>query len=72
MIKITVLKRWPGYEAHITGNKRVWEGGLTEVEAIGKLMIQLDANARAKTGISAGLAWLARSTRCRIERKVKG
>ncbi len=60
MISLTVHKRWPGYEAHVTGNKQVWEGGLSEVEALGKLVMALDADARAKKGISAGLAWLAR------------
>ncbi len=60
MISITVRKRWPGYKAHLTGDKRVWEAGLTEVEALGKLVISLDADARSKKGISAGLAWLAR------------
>ncbi len=71
MLKITVRKRWPGYEAMCTNDKRVWEGGLTEVEAVGKLMISLDAASRAKQGMHSLLAWLpARDRFIRIEREV--
>lgn len=68
MLSITVRKRGPGpdYAAMCTNDKRVWEAGRTEAEAIGKLMITLDAAARAKQGL---LAWLPRSDRIRIERE---
>ena len=69
MLSITVRKRWPGYEAMLTDDKRVWEGGLSEVEALGKLMISLDAAERGKQGMHSLLAWLPWRERIRIERE---
>lgn len=46
MLRITVHQR-EDYTANVTGDTRVWEAGRSEAEAIGKLMISLDAAARA-------------------------
>lgn len=67
MISITVRKRSRDYIAHVTGDTRVWDAGRSEEEAIGRLVISLEANAKAKRGIGAVLAWLTRS-RIRVER----
>lgn len=66
MLRITVRKRGPGpdWAAMCTNDKQIWEAGRTEAEAIGKLMVSLDA---AERGM---LAWLpGRGDRIRIERE---
>lgn len=70
MLKITTFERWPGWTAKLTDDARIWEGGQTEVEALGKLVISLDAAARAKHSIiGTVLAWLTLGRHVRVERQ---
>ncbi len=72
MLSITVRKRAKDYTANVTGDTRIWDAGRSEEEAIGRLVVSLDAAARAKKGIGAVLAWayhlLVGRTHIRVER----
>lgn len=70
MLSITTRKRWPGWTASLSDDAGIWEAGQTEVEAIGKLVISLDTEARAKHSIIyAVLAWFAIGRHIRVERR---
>lgn len=42
-MQITTYKATMSWMAHVTGNPSLWETGITEAEAIGKLIISLSS-----------------------------